>query len=750
MIGAPVEQTPPALHRDHGQTFGRRAMFAVLWLILVAGSATLAAAPRTLPAVLNVEVGSPAPQDVLAPRSVSFESASLTQQARDRAAAAVADVYDPPNSRIARQQILLLRDVIGQIDDLRADTRISLADKQAQLTALPDLPLTDAAASLILRFSEDAWITTQNEALAALERVMQSQVRADQLEIVRRSAPAVLSVDLTDEQVTAVTALINPLIIPNSLYDDVATNTARQAARDNVGPVVRQILRGQAVLRRGQVVSESDIEGLQALGLSDTTGDQRQLWVTGAAALLGGLIIAAYCWRFRPDVSRSLRLAAAFTALALLHLAVAVLALREPMPMPLLIPTAALAIIFTALSGPQFTIVAVVVLSGLVGLMSESQPELAIYSIVMGVIAAIVLQRADRLNLFFWAGLGAAIGGSGVLAVWALRDPLLEPFDIALRLAFAVVNGGASTAIALLILFAIGGILGFTTTLQLVELSRPDHPLLRYILRNAPGTYQHSLQVANLAEQAGELIGVNPLLLRVAALYHDCGKALNPQYFIENQLDQTNLHADLDPVASAQVIIRHVEDGLMLAGRYRLPPRIRDFIAEHHGTLTTRFQYVRAIEAAGGDASQVDIKRFTYPGPAPRSRETALLLLADSLEAKTRADRPQTDEHITKIVTRMVEDRVNSGQLDNTGLTLQELGIIKRSFINTLRGLYHTRIQYPELPTANAAEPELIEAAPPVPAPVVTNKADDADDPTAPHVSPATPHPDPGHRPAVA
>ena len=167
MIGAPVEQTLPALHREHGQTFGRRAVFALLWVVLVAGSAALAAAPRTLPAVLNVEVGAPAPQDVLAPRSVSFESASLTEQARDRAAAAVADVYDPPNSRIARQQILLLRDVIGQIDDLRADTRISLADKQAQLTALPDLPLTDAAASLILRFSEDAWITTQNEALAA-------------------------------------------------------------------------------------------------------------------------------------------------------------------------------------------------------------------------------------------------------------------------------------------------------------------------------------------------------------------------------------------------------------------------------------------------------------------------------------------------------------------------------------------------------------------------------------------------------
>ncbi|HRF50645.1 MAG TPA: HDIG domain-containing protein [Anaerolineales bacterium] len=723
MIATPVEQYVSSRHREPRQSFGRQTLFATLWVILVAGAAGLTAAPRTLPAVLNVQVGAPAPQDVLAPISVSFESAVLTQQARERAAAAVPDVYDPPNSRIARQQVLLMRDVIGQIDDLRRDTRLSLSAKQSQLTALPDVPLTDATASLILRFSQDAWLTTQQEALTALERVMQSQVRADQLETVRRSAPALLGVDLTEEQVTAVTALINPLIIPNSLYDDVATNAARQVARDNVGPVVRQIIRGQSVLTRGIVVGEADLEALRALGLSEAEGDQRQLWVTGAAALLAGALLAAYCWRFRPEVSRSLRMSAAFTILALLYLAVAVLAFREPMPMPLLLPTAALAIIFTALTGPQFTILAVVLLSGLVGLMAESQPELAAYNIAMGVIAAIVLQRADRLNLFFWAGLGAALAGVGVLVVSTLRAGTpIEPVDIALRISMATVNGGASTAIALLILFAIGGLLGFTTTLQLVELSRPDHPLLRYILRNAPGTYQHSLQVANLAEQAAELIGINPLLMRVAALYHDSGKALNPQYFIENQLEGHNIHSELDPVASAERIIRHVEDGLMLANRHRLPPRIRDFIAEHHGTLSTRYQYARAVAAAGGDESQVDERLFTYPGPAPRSRETAVLMLADSCEAKTRADRPSSDEHITRIVTGMIEDRVQRGQLENTGLTLQDLAIIRRSFITTLRGLYHTRIQYPDVPTQTpqatgdstaGASPQLTESTTP-------------------------------------
>jgi membrane-associated HD superfamily phosphohydrolase len=175
----------------------------------------------------------------------------------------------------------------------------------------------------------------------------------------------------------------------------------------------------------------------------------------------------------------------------------------------------------------------------------------------------------------------------------------------------------------------------------------------------------------------------------------------------------------------------------MLANRHRLPPRIRDFIAEHHGTLTTRYQYARAVEAAGGDASLVDEKPFTYPGPAPRSRETAVLMLADSCEAKTRADRPHTDEHITKIVTGMIDDRVRRGQFDATGLTLQELAIIKRSFITTLRGLYHTRIQYPEIS----------ESAPATTPPPATQESPPPEVPT--HVGPPVSHPDPDQRPAT-
>jgi hypothetical protein len=251
--------------------------------------------------------------------------------------------------------------------------------------------------------------------------------------------------------------------------------------------------------------------------------------------------------------------------------------------------------------------------------------------------------------------------------------------------------------------------LGLTTTIQLQELSRPDHPLLQFILRNAPGTYQHSLQIANLAEQAAEKIGANALLTRVGSLYHDAGKARQPIYFIENQVPGTvNPHNDLSPLESSQVIIRHVPDGLALAEKHRLPQRIRDFIAEHHGDLITQYQYGRAIEAANGDASKINKEEFRYPGPKPQSLETALVMMADGCEARTRAERPATREELQALVKDVIDQRLAAGQLDFTDLTMKDLATIQDSFVSTLRGIYHPRIKYPKIeqirPTGIEAE----------------------------------------------
>jgi len=316
-----------------------------------------------------------------------------------------------------------------------------------------------------------------------------------------------------------------------------------------------------------------------------------------------------------------------------------------------------------------------------------------------------VLGQARRVWTFFRAGI--AIAGAGMAMVLAFRLPFIQMdlIGIATLLGAALFNGIASASLTLLLQYFLAQILGLTTPLQLLEISRPDFPLLQYFLRNAPGTYQHSLQVANLAEQAAENIGADALLTRVGALFHDIGKAKNPMFFIENQA-QGNLdtHDDMEPSESSEAITQHVLDGVKLARKHRLPRRIDDFILEHHGTMLTRYQYAQAVEAAGGDESKVDPEQFRYPGPSPRSRETALLMLADGTEARVRAGRPSNEAELRKIVQSGIEQIQSSGQLDNTQLTLNDLNKITESFVTTLRGSYHPRIEYPKTKDAPAAE----------------------------------------------
>jgi putative nucleotidyltransferase with HDIG domain len=323
--------------------------------------------------------------------------------------------------------------------------------------------------------------------------------------------------------------------------------------------------------------------------------------------------------------------------------------------------------------------------------------DLLPYYLVSSLTGVLVLGAARRVWTFFRAG--AAISLAGMLILVAFRLPFTPTDGVGMAelAAASLFSGLASSSIALLLQYFLAQAIGLTTALQLIEISRPDSPLLQFFLRNAPGTYQHSLQVANLAEQSAEQIGADALLTRVGALFHDVGKSMNPIFFIENQPQgEVNTHEDLDPAEAAAAIIAHVIDGVTLARQHRLPRRIEDFILEHHGTMVTVYQYNQAVQAAGGDASKVDVEKFRYPGPRPRSRETALLMLADGAEARARAERPQTEEDLRKIVRSAIESAQKQSQLDNTQLTLRDLGIITDSFVTILRGAHHPRVSYPK------------------------------------------------------
>jgi putative nucleotidyltransferase with HDIG domain len=677
---------------------GQQAAAWVLGVVFVAAAAVIIALPLSSEdGAVSLVVGEPAPQDVFAPQSLRYESAVLTEQQRQAAAAAVADVYDPPDARVGRQQVLLLRDITDFIHAVRADSFATLEQKRGDLTTMPSLVLTAATADLILGFSESEWEAVRTEALTVLEQVMRGEVHPDRVNQVRRAVPARVSVDLSGAQANVVSTLVESLIVPNVFYNEAATQAARVAARQSVAPVLKDVAQGQVIIARGQVVTDEAVEAVEALGLLSAEDDR---WQTAASAVLAVLIttvlLALYVWRFNPKFGQGPKYLILIGLLFDGFLLGAKLMVPGHILLPFLFPAAALSMLLTVLAGPNLAIVATVALAALVGYIGGNRLELTIYTAIGGLIAALTLGRAERVNQFFWAGLAGALANMTIILVFRLNDPATDTLGLLQLMGMSVANGAISAPLTLAMFFLLGGVFDITTSLQLIELARPDHPLLQFILRNAPGTYQHSLQVANLAEQAAERIGANAMLIRVGALYHDAGKALHPHYYVENQLDGANIHNSLDPTASAGIIIGHIHDGMQMAQRHRLPSRIRAFISEHHGTLKTMYQYKRAVEAAGNDPNSIDEAKFRYPGPRPQSKETALLMLADGCEAKVRSDRPQTEEDIDRIVKSVIDDRVARGQLDDTDLTLRDLQLVRESFVATLKGLFHARLQYPE------------------------------------------------------
>jgi cyclic-di-AMP phosphodiesterase PgpH len=427
---------------------------------------------------------------------------------------------------------------------------------------------------------------------------------------------------------------------------------------------------------------------------------------TSAAILtLLSLALIGLFLSYRRDLLYHLPSLALVAALFLVFLFAARVVVPDHTLIPYVFPLSAYALTVAALFGWEVALVTSLPLAVLSAYGMNYSLDLTLYYSLGSIFGIFALGQARRMMSFAWAGIAIAFSGLLVVLVFRLPLPTTDPLGIASLAGAAAFNGLASASLTIVMQYFLSQLLGMTTPMQLVELTRPDNPLLRMILQNSPGTYQHSLLVANLAEQAAERIGADTLLVRVGALYHDSGKALNPQYFIENQMPGLgNPHDELDPVTSAGIIIRHVTDGLEQARKHRLPRQIQAFIAEHHGTMLTRYQYVKAVKAAGSE-SLVDPDLFRYPGPNPRSRETALLMLADGSEAQVRAEKPKNEEEMRAVIKNVIDTRIQNGNLDDSELTLHDLKQVADSFATSLRGLYHPRVTYPKLDSPpNAVE----------------------------------------------
>lgn len=649
------------------------------------------------PSLETVGEGDVAQTTIQSPRDIEYVSEIRTEEARKAAESAVQPVYSPPDPDIAREQIDRLRTSLQNITSTRDNVEATLEEKQEDLLALSDLRLKSETVNFLLNISSSRWDAVQAEAVRVLEQVMRRAIYEDRVVSAQTGISSFVSLTFNEQQSELVTELVAPFVVPNSFFSQELTDAAKKSARDAVQPIVQTYKAGETIVPAGEVITPADMEAFKQLGMIRPGQRWEDVAAAGAVVLLCAAFVPLYFYRrpragFLNDRKNLLVISLIF----ILFLAGARLFAERTLA-PYGYPIQAAGLLFTALFSLEVGLVFAIPLAILAAFGLPNSYDLIPYYMFSSIIGLLALGPARRFWGFLRAGI--AISLSSAAALLAFRIPLitLDWLGIVQYIGVIAFAGFSSASIALLLQFMLAQMLGLTTALQLLDISRPDFQLLQFFLRNAPGTYQHSLQVANLAEQAAEKIGADPLLTRVGALFHDIGKALNPNFFIENQVQgNINAHKESVPEEVAATIIRHVTDGVQLAKKHRLPRRLHDFILEHHGTLITNYQYNQAMEAVGGDVTKVDIDKFRYPGPRPTSRETALLMLADATEARARAERPSSDEELRALVASVIQTVQKHNQLDDTLLTLRDLKLITESFVTTLRGTYHPRIQYPK------------------------------------------------------
>jgi cyclic-di-AMP phosphodiesterase PgpH len=673
-----------------------RVRVLIAWAIAIFLAVAILVVRVPLGGRVALQVGYVSTRDIEAPRKATYVSQILTQQRRDLAANAVADVYDPPQTRVVRQQLALANRILDSIAAARSESGlVDLATRVSQIEETTSIGLPSTTIERILTMPQERWDRMASEIQVVLERAMQEEIRESNLADERRKVPARVRLDLSDEDAAIVTRVVQDLLVPNSFYNAEKTEQRRQQARDAVEPVTASVERNEIILRAGDIATDLDIEALDALGLRQNRWSWLDVSITAIFVILLGVLMLYYLWRQEPQLWFDQGKLLVLLLLLLAFLLAARLVLPAGDLPAYLFPYAALAMILGVLVNLRVALISAALLALMAGWLSGSGLEIVVYAFAGSVLSTLKLRRGERLANFAWAAGYVVLANLAVVGAFLMGGTGLNAHAVTEAVLAAVGNGLLAMTLTLVGVYVLGSLPGMTTSLHLMEISRPTHPLLRQLLLKAPGTYHHTLIVSNMAERAAEAIGADSLLARVGAYYHDVGKTIRPYFFIENRVDSVDPHARLDPYTSAQIIISHVKDGIDLARKYRLPTSVVNFVPEHHGTLLTLYFYREALKQAGGDQEKVDKSQFQYPGPKPRSRETAITMLADGAEATVRSRRPASIEELEQIVNEVVKSRALAGQLDESPLTMEDLSAIQRAFVDVLRGLQHPRIDYP-------------------------------------------------------
>ena len=667
------------------------------------------------PRQVTVQQGDIASRTVRSPRDVTFVSDVLTERAREDAAAAVPEVTEL-DANVRSTQLATLTAASGSVTEVRENAGLDDAEKRARLKSIPALgDLSPTSIDAVLALSDDRWERVTEEANGVLGDAMSGAIGPNGVEAAQEGLFQQIGPDLAADEANLVADLVRPLVVPTIVVNEEETERARDEARLNVALVQQSIAANQIIVAEDQAIEATALEVLEEVGLLKSRVEWDSAVSVVIVSLLAALLLTLYLWHFpvmEIASSRNLVLLALLIAGPVLVAKLCfslVLPDDEGLFLAYFLPLAAAPMLVATLLDGRLALVIGLVQALLMTFAVVYLPELSLAGAVQpldagrvllvyglgAVIGVYAVHRAERPDQYLAGGVLVGLAVMAMLFAFWLLEPERDALDAAWMTTAATVNGLGSGLLTAGGFAVVGALLGVTTRVQLMELSQLNAPLLRRLQDEAPGTFHHSIIVGNLAERAADLVGADALLVRVGCYYHDIGKVLQPGYYIENQQGGDNPHDELDPQGSARIIGEHVRGGMELAERYGLPERVRAFIPQHHGTRLISYFY----RVASQREEDVDQDLFRYPGPKPQSRETAIVMLADSTEAMVRANEDRSPERIDAVVEEVIAERLAEGELEECDLTLRDLRTIAESFKQTLRGVYHPRIAYPE-PTA--------------------------------------------------
>jgi putative nucleotidyltransferase with HDIG domain len=676
----------------------RRKLWGVIFFVCI----VILLSADFLPERINIQVGDVSDRQIKAPQGTVFISDVLTNRARQEAADQVDSIFK------IDQDVLLetdenISEIYRKILTVNADDSLNETQKTRAIQAQINTGLPSSTLKAVANAEPGVISNLSMQTKQFIREYMEKGVQEKALESTKQDILLkVKESDLEEDFKPLVTAVISETELkPNLVLDEERMEASRQEAMSRIQPVQVTVKQGEEIVGDGQVVTEEKYEILEHLGLLKTSYRHFSFFGLICFVVLVIILILIYLYRYNREIlldeKKFLLLGLLITAGLFIDRGIISIKLGDNPEIASLIgymvPTAAVSMLTAVLLDRKLAIFVSAVMSIFVGLMMGNQLEFAALSFIGGAVGVFsvsdISERTDVTRASIYIVLANVVAVTGLVLIKTNSFSLSS-----LGAVVGLINGILSAILTIGSLPFLENAFGITTSIKLLELSNPNQPLLRRLLVEAPGTYHHSMMVANLAEGAAEAIGANQLLTRVGAYYHDIGKLKRPYFFIENQISTENPHDKLTPTLSTLVITSHVKEGAELAAENGIPQVITDILCQHHGTTLVSYFYHKACDAEKEDC--ISESAFRYEGKKPQTKEAAIVMLADSVEAAVRSLKYSGHGRLEAQVRKIVNDRLEDGQLEESELTFKELEIITRTFVRILSGIFHSRIEYPD------------------------------------------------------